>query len=85
MREGTGEGVYFQGKAYELAERELLVECPARINPVKFVQSEILKIYKFVPEIIWMNDDEKDGNGHYVKDIKIEIPIVILKKFLIQN
>lgn len=74
MAEGTGEGVYFQGKAYELAERELLVECPSREKSIHFKSNDILKIYKVIPEKIWMNDDEKDENGKYVKDIKVEVP-----------
>lgn len=82
MAEGTGEGVYFSGKAYELSERELLVDCPFRVKPVNFKSNEIIKIYKVVPDKIWMNDDEKDENGHYVKDIKVEIPFEDLKKLV---
>lgn len=82
MAEGTGEGVYFSGKAYELAERELLVDCPSRDKPVHFKSNDILKIYKVVADKIWMNDDEKDENGNYVKDIKVEIPISKLKALL---
>ncbi len=83
MPEGTGEGVYFTGKAYELAERELLVECPTREKPVNFKANNILKIYKVVPEQIWMNDDEKDAQGKYVKDIKVEVLKEELLKFII--
>jgi hypothetical protein len=55
-------------------QRELLIECPAREKPVRFKADDILKIYKVVPDKIWMNDDEKDENGNYVKDIKVEVP-----------
>jgi len=79
MAEGTGEGVYFKGKAFELAEREVLVECPTREKPITFKGNDILKIYKVVPEKIWMNDDEKDVNGKYVRDIKVEVPQDVLK------
>ena len=65
MKEGTGEGVYFAGKSYELTDED-----------------DILKIYKVVADKIWMNDDEKDENGNYVKDIKVEIPISKLKALL---
>lgn len=82
MAEGTGEGVYLQGGAFELVEREQLINCPSRPTPIHFKSNEILKIYKFVPEKIWMNDDEKDENGKYVKDLKVEIPIENLKSLL---
>lgn len=82
MAEGTGEGVYFQGKAYELTESELLVECPSRDKPINFKSNNILKIYKVVPDKIWMNDDEKDKNGKYIKDIKVEVPVDELKSRL---
>lgn len=82
MAEGTGEGVYFKGDAFELAERELLVECAARVKPITFKSNDILKIYKVVPDKIWMNDDEKDENGKYVKDIKVEVPIDELKRLI---
>ncbi len=64
MAEGTGEGVYFSGKAYELSESEVLVNCPSMKKPVHFGSNNILKIYKVLPEKIWMNDDEKDENGN---------------------
>lgn len=85
MAEGTGEGVYFSGKAYELSESEIEVICTPRNKTVKFKQNNILKIYKVIPDKIWMNDDEKDENGHYVKDIKVEVPVNELKNILFKQ
>ncbi len=72
--EGTGEGVYIQAKAYELTdEKEIeyaLKYLYGRKNekPRKF--SEFLRkfprrIYKAVPEKIWVNT-EGDIDGNYV-------------------
>lgn len=82
MPEGTGEGVYFTGKAYELPENEIEFNCPIKTKPVNFKGNNIIKIYKVVPDKIWMNDDEKDKEGHYVKDIKVEISLDELKKLI---
>lgn len=93
MPEGTGEGVYILGKAYEIPDKdEIMVARLSMQNRkgkdighdeyVKFTGDNIRRIYKFVPETIWMNDDEKDENGQYIKDIRIEVPIEELKKFI---
>ena len=58
------------------------MECPTRAKPIIFKSNDILKIYKVVPDKIWVNDDEKDENGKYVKDIKVEVPTEELKKLI---
>jgi hypothetical protein len=63
--EGTGEGVYMLGKAWELDE-----------------QSGALRIYRFVPEHIWINDEAKNEDGSYMHDIRVEIDIHRLKSAL---
>ena len=92
MKEGTGEGVYFIGKAYEilhddkiLASLKIMDERVGKQkerSAEKFKGANPLRVYKVVPVKFWMNDDEKDINGKYVKDIKIEVPIDILKTLI---
>ncbi len=55
--EGTGEGVYMQGRAEEL----------------DFCFSDSVKKYKFVPEKIWINDVAVNEVGEYQHDVRIEL------------
>ena len=41
-----------------------------------------LKMYRFVPEKVWINDEENDENGNFKKDIRVELSIENLKKTL---
>lgn len=81
MPEGTGEGVYIEATAYEVTE-------PGEIEQVVGLQKgdmrceahqvsgdAIHRFYKAVPKNAWVNDDEKDSNGNYVKDIRVEIEL----------
>lgn len=91
--EGTGEGVYMIGKAYELADKdEILIartttqsrkgKKPGKNELIKFTGDSIRRVYKFVPSKIWMNDVELDANGNYIKDVRIEISASDLKKLI---
>ena len=42
----------------------------------------MLKIYQFRPEHIWVNDEEKNEDGTFKKDVRIELDIEELKKVL---
>ena len=48
----------------------------------RYLGKNPLRVNRVVPEKFWMNDDEKDENGNYVKDIKVEIPISELKRLV---
>ncbi len=86
---GTGFGVYMKGKAHQL-EKENLDEIKSAIDvlyrrknktprrPEEFLGEYPRRIFKFVPEQIWVNDDG-DINGNYV-DIRIEITDEVLRK-----
>lgn len=92
MKEGTGEGVYFTGKAYQLSQAtEILTALKVMDERIgkqkerhaeKYMGVNPLRVYKVIPEKFWMNDDEKDENGKYVKDIKVEVPINELKELI---
>lgn len=80
--EGTGEGVYFEGIAYEISdEKEVEIAshlCYSRKNKHpksadNFLGASPRRMYKAVPGHVWMNTYEK-VNGYGV-DGKIEIKL----------
>lgn len=84
--EGTGEGVYIQGKAYEVNnEREIkhaLSYLDGRVNKKKDPKTRVAefqgnkprRVYKAVPEKVWVNG-EGDIGGEYV-DKRVEVDLV---------
>ncbi len=69
---GTGFGVYFEGKAYELKNiKDILIgtkviytrEKRKPRDVIQFLKKFPRRVYKFVPERVWVNgDSEIDGN-----------------------
>jgi hypothetical protein len=57
--EGTGEGLYLLGQAEELGPEKA---------------TAVYK-YKFTPEQIWINDEERNGDGSYKHDIRVPLNI----------
>ncbi len=43
---------------------------------------ETLRMYCFIPEKIWINDEEKNDDGSFKKDIRIELNVEDLRKSL---
>jgi len=41
-----------------------------------------LRMYHFTPEKIWINDEERNDDGSFKKDRRVELNIEKLKKFL---
>jgi len=92
MKEGTGEGVYFAGKSYELTDEDDILNAlrimdkrvgKAKVRNAKtYLGKNPLRLNRVVPEKLWMNDVELDKNGKYIKDVKIEIPIGELKELI---
>lgn len=83
--EGTGEGVYIQAKAYELTDEEEIEialgylykrkgQDSKKRKPEEFLGDHPRRVYKAVPEKIWMND-VGDVNGNYV-DKRIEVKLI---------
>lgn len=90
---GSMGGVYFKGKGYEIdSKEEILVsrqislkrkgKIPTENEYQKFSGSSIRRIYKFVPEKAWINDVELDNEGRYIRDIRIEVPMEEIKKYI---
>ena len=41
-----------------------------------------LKMYHFVPEKIWINDEEKNDDGSFKRDIRVELDLEVIKSVL---
>lgn len=83
--EGEGEGIYIQAKAHELNDlaevsfARRIKKGPDFDAPDDFIGDAIRRVYKAVPQKIWMNDAEiKDGK--FIKDYRIEISLEKLKE-----
>ena len=84
--EGTGVGVYIQAKAYKLEDpKEIeygITYLDGRVNKKKdptiriaeFQNDKPRRVYKAVPEKMWMNIDG-EINGHFI-DKRVEITLV---------
>ncbi len=42
----------------------------------------LVRMYRFIPEQVWINDAEKDSNGNFLKDFRIELDIEKLREFI---
>ncbi|MBA3723263.1 MAG: pyridoxamine 5'-phosphate oxidase family protein [Candidatus Levybacteria bacterium] len=82
--EGTGEGVYIKAKAYALTEKTEIAEAlgylyrrknqdPKKREVKEFLGSYPRRIYKAVPEKVWMNSGG-EKNGNFI-DIRVEIDL----------
>ena len=85
MKEGTGEGVYIEATAYEITDPEEVQHVvdlqtgDMRCSVEEVSGEAIHRFYKATPVNVWMNDDEKDESGNYVKDIRIGVPLSVLR------
>jgi uncharacterized pyridoxamine 5'-phosphate oxidase family protein len=81
---GQGQGVYIQAKAYELNDPEevrlarRIKKGPDADNPKEFIGDAVRRVYKAVPNKVWMNDDVSEA-GKFIKDIRVEVPLELLK------
>lgn len=82
--EGTGEGVYIQAKAHILRDEEEIQKAlaclyqrkgqdPHKREVVEFLGDYPRRVYKAVPEKVWINGDG-DVKGNYI-DIRIEVKL----------
>lgn len=83
--EGTGEGVYIQAKASILTSEDELQKAlrylykrknqqPGKGEAKEFLGDYPRRIYKAVPEKVWLNGDG-EVNGNYI-DIRIEVKLL---------
>lgn len=82
--EGTGEGVYIQGKAYELSDEQEIKKVltilyrrknqdPEKRKPSEFLGDYPRRVYKAVAEKVWVNG-EGEVNGNYI-DTRVEVKL----------
>jgi hypothetical protein len=85
---GKGEGVYVEATAAALLAPEEINE--AKMNLARRVGKQVgpeterldagaQRIYRATPKRVWMNGFENDKNGRYVRDVRVEIPILCLE------
>ena len=89
--EGTGEGVYIQAAVKELTQEAEVLSAlrilDARAGKKKprdfnnYSGGAILRGYQARPLKIWMNSDETNADGEYIRDIRVELDL----KSLIRN
>ena len=86
---GDGGGLYVQARAAEVspddmpqaletfnvARERLLRE---KLAPGYFMRAAPQRLYRAVPEKLWVNFSEKDANGHVVHDNRFEISLASL-------
>ena len=88
---GKGEGVYIEATAAALVVPEEINE--AKVNLARRVGKEVgseterldagvQRIYRATPKRVWMNGFENDKNGRYVRDVRVEIPILCLERLV---
>ena len=88
---GTGIGIYFKGKAYQLEEdniedvkkgNDLIARRVGKIGSfvMKFLKMSPRRVYKAIPEEIWINTLRMDGI--HVLDGKVKITLEQLKKYI---
>jgi len=86
--EGDGEGLYIQAKVQELDDPKAIQfarrikKGPDYIGPAdEFLGGAIRRVYKAIPERIWMNDAEiKDGV--FLRDYRVEVSLLDIQKAL---
>lgn len=87
--EGTGEGVYVKATVSELNDPEEILAAKALLdervgkekerNAENYMGDAVLRGYKATAIQVWMNDDDKDENGSYVRDIRVEVTLESLR------
>ena len=89
MPEGTGEGVYIKAIVSEFDDPEAILAAKAVLdervgkekerNAEHYMGHAVLRGYKATALQVWMNDDDKDEDGNYIRDIRVEVPLDALK------
>ena len=84
VQEGTGEGVYIQAKAHEIIDKKEIEialrylykrkgQYPKKREAKEFLGDYPRRVYKAIPEKVWMND-VGEVNGNYI-DKRVEVKL----------
>ncbi len=81
----TGEGVYIEAGVSALNDLDEIAEArrnlalrvgkPLDDQHAKYLEGGVRRVYRAVPKRVWMNHDEKDAQGEYIRTIRVEIPL----------
>jgi len=82
--EGAGEGVYIEAQACELEDMEEIKKARKLKKGIeendltRFLGDGIRRVYKAVPQRIWLNDAE-EKEGIFVRDYRVELDLTAVK------
>ncbi|MEO5691386.1 MAG: pyridoxamine 5'-phosphate oxidase family protein [Candidatus Saccharimonadales bacterium] len=86
--ESDGEGVYIEAKAVELTDPEEILSVRKikkgedyEGKPNDFLGDAIRRVYKAVPQRIWMNDAEVT-DGVFIRDYRVDISLETIRTLL---
>lgn len=84
---GEGEGLYMQARVTELSDpseisyARRIRKGPDMDSPDDFMGDAIRRVYKAVPQKVWMNDAELK-EGVFIRDYRVELDLSELKSLL---
>lgn len=83
--EGDGEGVYIEAKAVELTNPEEILSVRKikkgedyEGKPNDFLGDAVRRVYKAIPQRVWMNDAEVKG-GVFIRDYRVDVPLEAIR------
>jgi len=83
--EGDGEGVYIEAKAVELTVPEEILSVRKikkgedyEGKPNDFLGDAVRRVYKAIPQRVWMNDAEVEG-GVFIRDYRVDVPLEAIR------
>lgn len=86
--EGDGEGVYIEAKGVELTNPEEILSVRKMKKgedyegkPNDFLGDAIRRVYKAVPQRVWMNDAEVT-DGAFIRDYRVDISLDTIRRLL---
>jgi hypothetical protein len=86
--EGDGEGVYIEAKAVELTDPEEILNVRKikkgedyEGKPNDFLGDAIRRVYKAVPQRVWMNGTEVN-DGVFIRDYRIDVSLEEVRSLL---
>lgn len=88
--EGEGEGVYIQARAVELEDMaeirkaRRLKKGLSNEDPAQFLGKSVRRVYKAIPETIWMNDAEMK-DGIFIRDYRVALSLDELQRWLVAH
>ena len=88
--EGTGEGVYIEATVAALNDPEDVATALRSLarrsdneqmgeHLARLIKGDFVCAYRATPKQVWVNDDEKDEQGNYLYDVRVQLPLGSLR------